>query len=38
MLSKKDIDNYFLEINDRLNEIGKHGEIVMAGGAALKCL
>jgi len=35
MLSKKDIDNYFLEINDRLNKIGKHGEIVMAGGAAL---
>ena len=34
-LTKQDMLKYFDEINNRLNERKVHGEIVMAGGAAL---
>ena len=34
-LSKDKILEYFGEINQKLIEIGKHGEIIIAGGAAL---
>ena len=35
MLSKNQIYGYFEEINDKLKERGQHGEILLAGGAAL---
>lgn len=35
LLTKKDIEKYFMEINKRLSFLGKHGEIIMTGGAAL---
>jgi predicted nucleotidyltransferase len=34
-LTKDDINNYLHEINDRLQAINKHGEILMAGGAVM---
>ena len=34
-LSKGDMHKYFMEINRRLAQEGKHGEIFMLGGAAL---
>jgi hypothetical protein len=38
LLSKDDIDNYLLEINDQLKIMGKTGKILIAGGAALTVL
>lgn len=35
LLTKNDIEKYFEEINKRLKLMEKHGEIIIAGGAAL---
>lgn len=34
-MTKQDIEKYLNEVNKKLAERGKHGEIVMAGGASL---
>ena len=34
-LTKAEINEYLLEINDRLRDMDKHGEILMVGGAVL---
>lgn len=38
MLTQKDIESCFNEINKKLSDRGKYGEIVIAGGAALALL
>ena len=38
MMTKEDIEQYLNEVNKKLAERGKHGEIIMAGGASLSVI